>query len=446
MIRAEGLSRSYDLWRTPSSALTGRIDGMLGDASFLPGGVRGFFAARAAGRRRRFDALRDVSLEVKAGETWGIIGRNGSGKSTLLQILAGTLAPTAGRVQIGGRVAALLELGSGFHPEFTGRENVTLAAAMLGLSNAQIADRLPAILAFADIGDFIDQPVKTYSSGMQMRLAFATASSVDADVLLIDEVLAVGDAGFQFKCFERLTGMVRSGVTLLLVSHDMVAVRSLCQYALYLEGGRCRAQGPVDEVVEAYLRDVREEQRRGAGAAGSLEARPSLGQSGLPSFGGPEGRIESARFPSAAGSRLAVTRGDDVAIEVAVSLEAPVSWAHLGLLVLTDRRIPIAGHRARLTAGRAAAGARHVRFRFPARLAPGRYFVNLRLEHGPSPLTALLVEKQTGALEIDVLPDGREDLLGFCDLGIQATIGGAPGAEPEDSRSAAEVEEAGVDG
>jgi lipopolysaccharide transport system ATP-binding protein len=318
---------------------------------------------------------------------------------------------------------------------------------MLGLSPRQIEDRLGSILAFADIGDFIDQPVKTYSSGMQMRLAFATATSVDAELLLIDEVLAVGDAGFQFKCFDRLTRMVRSGVTLLLVSHDMVAVRSLCKYAIYLDGGRCRAQGPVDEVAEAYLMDVREDQRRSAGAAVPLGVRPSLGESALPSFGGPEGRIERAHFPGSAGSRVAIARGDDVGVEVAVSLESPTAWVHLGLLVLTDRRIPIAGHRVRVTGERPVAGAHRVRFRFPARLAPGRYFMNLRLEHGPSPFTALLIEKQTAALELDVLPDGRDDLLGFCDLGIEATADAVPGAAAaEDSRPAAAVEEAGVDG
>jgi lipopolysaccharide transport system ATP-binding protein len=420
VIRAEGLSRSYELWKRPSSPLTRSLLKMLGGTALLPRRAREFCEARAEAECGQFPALSEVSLEVRAGETWGVIGRNGSGKSTLLQILAGTLAPTAGRVAISGKVAALLELGSGFHPEFTGRENVRLAASMLGLSPAEIDARLGSIAAFADIGDFLDRPVKTYSSGMLMRLAFATATSVDAEILLIDEVLAVGDAGFQFKCFDRLTRLVRGGATLVLVSHDMVAVRSLCKHALYLDGGRCRAQGPVDEVAEAYLMDVREDQRRAAGATASLGPRPSLGDGGLPSFGGPEGRIESARFLGSGGSRLAVARGDGVDVDVVVSLESATAWVHLGLLILNDRRIPVAGHRTRLTGERShGAGAHRLRFHFPARLAPGRYFMNLRLEHGPSRYTALLIEKQTAALELEVLPDGRDDLLGYCDLGIE---------------------------
>jgi len=403
---------------------------MLSRVPVLPRRARAFCEARAEAARHRFPALGEVTFEVRAGETWAVIGRNGSGKSTLLQIVAGTLAPTAGRVGVSGKVAALLELGSGFHPEFTGRENVRLAASMLGLSPTEIDGRLASIAAFADIGDFLERPVKTYSSGMLMRLAFATATSVDADVLLIDEVLAVGDAGFQFKCFDRLTRLVRGGATLLLVSHDMVAVRALCNHALYLDGGRCRAQGPVDEVAEVYLMDVREAQRRAAGATASLGPRPSLGDQGLPSFGGPEGRIESACFAGSRSSRAAVSRGDEVEVEVVVSLESATPWVHLGLLILNDRRIPIAGRRARLTGERpGGADAHRLRFRFPARLAPGRYFMNLRLEHGPTPYAALLIEKQTAALELDVLADGRDDLLGYCDLGIEVAADPVPAGE-----------------
>lgn len=200
-----------------------------------------------------FHALQGVSFSVKKGETVGIIGRNGSGKSTLLQIVCGTLTPTAGSVQVNGRVAALLELGAGFNPEFTGRENIYLNGAILGLSKEQIHHKLDAILAFADIGDHIDQPVKTYSSGMFVRLAFAVIAHVDADILIIDEALAVGDALFTQKCMRFLRGFKQNGGTILFVSHDSAAVISLCDRAVWLHKGTMRAIGDAKTVCEDYL-------------------------------------------------------------------------------------------------------------------------------------------------------------------------------------------------
>jgi ABC-type polysaccharide/polyol phosphate transport system ATPase subunit len=206
------------------------------------------------GRRYGHDfwALRHVSLEVARGETLGVIGRNGSGKSTLLQILAGTVAPSEGEVLVNGRVAALLELGSGFNPEFTGRENAILNAALLGISGPEIESRLPDIAAFADIGEFIDQPVKVYSSGMFVRLAFAVATSVDADILLIDEALAVGDVFFQQKCYRRLQALCDRGVTVLLVSHSMIDIERFCRRAIVLDGGAVVFQGEPREAVRRY--------------------------------------------------------------------------------------------------------------------------------------------------------------------------------------------------
>jgi lipopolysaccharide transport system ATP-binding protein len=201
---------------------------------------------------REFWALDDVSLEIKKGETVGIVGRNGSGKSTLLQIICGTLNASAGSVQVNGRVAALLELGSGFNPEFTGRENVFLNAAVLGLTKDQIAARFDDIAAFAEIGDFIDQPVKTYSSGMYVRLAFAVVAHVDADILVIDEALAVGDAFFTQKCMRFLRRFKESG-TLIFVSHDAGTVTGLCENALWLDKGRAKIYGSAKQVSEQYL-------------------------------------------------------------------------------------------------------------------------------------------------------------------------------------------------
>jgi len=201
---------------------------------------------------REFWALQNVSFEVQPGETLGIIGRNGSGKSTLLQILTNILTPTVGEVQVNGRVAALLELGSGFNPEFTGRENVYLNGAILGISRDQMEERFAQVAEFADIGDFMDQPVKLYSSGMFVRLAFSVAVNVDADILVIDEVLAVGDVFFRQKCYRKLEEMRARGVTVLLVSHAMTEVEQLCDRALLLDRGEVIFEGRATEAVERY--------------------------------------------------------------------------------------------------------------------------------------------------------------------------------------------------
>ena len=209
------------------------------------------------GRRtygREFWALRHCSLDVRSGEAVGIIGRNGSGKSTLLQLVAGTLDPSEGAVRVRGRLAALLELGSGFNPEFTGRENVLLNGAILGLSRAEMRERHGRIAAFADIGDFMDQPVKTYSSGMVIRLAFAVQAHVEADVLIVDEALAVGDVFFQQKCFAHIDRLRDAGVTILYVSHDLASVERICDRALVLNDGGVAFEGRPSEAVNFYFR------------------------------------------------------------------------------------------------------------------------------------------------------------------------------------------------
>lgn len=234
VIRVEGLSKCYQIYDSPRDRLL----------QMLAGGHRRYF--------REFWAVRDVAFQVRKGETVGIIGRNGSGKSTLLQLICGTLAPSSGTVEVKGRVAALLELGAGFNPEFSGRENVYMNAALLGLPKAKIDERFEDIAAFADIGDFMDQPVKTYSSGMYVRLAFAVIANVDADVLVIDEALAVGDAIFVQKCMRFIRAFQQRG-TLLFVSHDTGAVQNLCASAIWMDRGRVMLQGGSSEVAQSYL-------------------------------------------------------------------------------------------------------------------------------------------------------------------------------------------------
>ena len=226
-----------------------------------------------------FWALQDVNLHLEAGQSCGIIGRNGSGKSTLLKLISGVTRPSSGTVEVAGRVGALLELGTGFHPEYTGRENIYFSAAMLGLEGAETEALVPEIIAFAELDDFIDQPVKTYSSGMYMRLGFAVATTVRPDILITDEVLSVGDEAFQKKCIRRMEGFLEQGKTLLFCSHSMYHVQKLCQKALWLDHGRVRAWGGAAEVTlafEDYLRELeaREEQQAEAQPAADA-ARPS---------------------------------------------------------------------------------------------------------------------------------------------------------------------------
>ena len=199
-----------------------------------------------------FEALKNISLEVPAGQTLGIIGRNGSGKSTLLKLIAGVYRPSKGKVTISGTIAPLIELGAGFHHELTGRENILLNGLLMGYSKREMLERQQSIIEFADIGDFIDAPVKQYSSGMYMRLAFAVATEVDPQILLVDEILAVGDAGFQEKCFERLRRFRASGKTILLVTHTMSDVQEHCERVLLLEHGSLIADGRPDEIVPMY--------------------------------------------------------------------------------------------------------------------------------------------------------------------------------------------------
>ena len=213
-------------------------------------------------RHKEFWALQDVSFEVEHGQTLGIIGQNGSGKSTLLQILAGIMRQTQGDCYVTGKVSALLELGSGFNPEFTGRENVFMNGAILGLNKRQMQDRLGAIARFAEIGDFMDQPVKTYSSGMFMRLAFAVAVNVDPDILLVDEALAVGDLIFQHRCMHRMNHLRATGKTTVLVTHDLTAVTKFCNRALLLDAGRLIEDGAPDMVVNKYRALMFERERR----------------------------------------------------------------------------------------------------------------------------------------------------------------------------------------
>ena len=204
-------------------------------------------------RNSKFQALKDITFEVKKGESFGIIGKNGAGKSTILGLIAQVIKPTTGKVTVKGKVFPLLELGAGFHPELSGRENIVLNGILLGFTKKQIMDKIEEIIEFSELGDFIDQPVRTYSSGMLARLGFSIISTVDPEILLIDEILAVGDAHFQKKCMNRMIDFRKRGVTIVFVSHNMDAVRQICDRVMWLQNHELKMIGSPDEVVEKYL-------------------------------------------------------------------------------------------------------------------------------------------------------------------------------------------------
>jgi lipopolysaccharide transport system ATP-binding protein len=370
-IEATGLGKSYLIYAKPEDrlrqALEPRLRRALRPLARLVGGdlpERAYFS--------RHWALRDLNLQVERGETVGVIGRNGSGKSTFLQLVCGTLTPTEGQVVTRGRIAALLELGSGFNPEYTGRENVYFNASVLGLTRAETEDRLESILAFADIGDYIDQPVKTYSSGMAMRLAFAVIAHVDADMLIIDEALAVGDAAFQQKCVRWLRRFRDNG-TVLFCGHDLAAVLSMCRRALWLDRGAVRMTGTAKDVCEAYTASVRmetmgatEAERAAASAKpvrraaapppaqtaasnsdlGSLPQILSLAawQPDAGSYGTGDATITEVQFLRDDGSEIGLLEGGEpVAVTVTVRAEAELNQAIIGFHVKDRLGQPLFG-------------------------------------------------------------------------------------------------------
>jgi len=299
-VAVEGLSKCYALYRSPRDRLR----------EWLSWGRRVY--------HRPLWALREVTFSLPAGTALGVIGPNGAGKSTLLGILAGTIQPTSGRISVRGRVSALLELGAGFHPEFSGRDNVFLAASLLGLTRDETEARYAAIVEFAGVGEFMDQPVRTYSSGMFVRLAFSVATCVDPDVLIVDEVLAVGDQEFQRRCVERIRGFLDAGKTLLLCSHDLYRVRQLCPTTLWLDRGRVVQFGETLAVTDAYMSADRALEP----APGPLQA-PDL--AGVPAADGAGPRLHRVRLLDRAGVPAARFATGEL-LRVEVQFTVPQGW------------------------------------------------------------------------------------------------------------------------
>jgi lipopolysaccharide transport system ATP-binding protein len=337
IIRADKVSKCFRIYRRPS-------DHVLELLTF--------------GRRRfhePFWAVRDVDLDIEKGCCLGIVGENGSGKSTLLRIIAGVIRATSGAVTVNGRVSALLELGAGFNPEFTGRENIYLNAAILGFTDAQTRERIPSIEKFAEIGDFIDRPVKTYSSGMFVRLAFAVAIHMDPDILIVDEALSVGDYYFQQRCIRRILQMKNQGVTIVFVSHDLDAVRTLADRAIWMDRGRAKLEGKADEVVAKYLAamvgrgrsEVMEEEALGKPLPTVTEeldlspealARIPEFINGVPNvdhrYGNGRARIEGVGVFNVEGSPATlVMQGDRVCVRISVEFLSDVEHPNVGFML-----------------------------------------------------------------------------------------------------------------
>lgn len=355
-IRAQGLGKCYHLYKQPQDRLK----------QFLSFGRRHYF--------REFWAVRDVNVTVRAGEVIGIIGRNGAGKSTLLQMVCGTLRPSHGEIEMGGRIAALLELGAGFNPEFTGRENVWMNAAILGLTQQQIADRFDAIVDFSEVRDFIDQPVKTYSSGMFVRLAFAVAVHVDPDILVIDEALSVGDGNFARKSFERIMALKDAGKTILFCSHSLFQVEAICDRVFWLEAGAIRAEGVPADVVASY-KTFLDGLRAPAGAEATFvaEERGDAAES-MPAAVSSATHFERVEVfvDGKSGKRLDVaSRASTVEIEVHYGFTPDMPTPHIGIALTLADGTPVTS-----------AITHHDGFQ-PEVLSPGRARVRLRYENIP---------------------------------------------------------------
>jgi len=403
LIQVRDVSKCYPVFVNPQDRLkqtiVPRLRRMLSPVFGNKGGDRKYY--------KEFWALRNASLHVHRGEMVGVIGRNGSGKSTLLQLVCGTLTPTSGEIQVNGRVAALLELGAGFNPEFTGRENVLMNAAILGLSDDEIAARFDAIVAFSEIGDFIDRPVKTYSSGMYMRLAFSVAVSVEPDIVVVDEALSVGDIGFTMKCMQRIEEMISNGVTFLLVTHDLGMVRNMCSRAIYLKGGETLFDGDVETAVETYLMDMRSEQA--AALEQQMHHKSALNGDSI-AFGTDQGHVITISILAEGGEdRAWFAYGERIFLDIEAWLGNGLRNPAIAISVHDARGYLLFGMDSRRMSEplvRDPDGKVQCRFSFDSYLLPGSYPVNVRIFDFFMAEGNALIEKQVNAITLEIVDDG----------------------------------------
>lgn len=416
-IEVRHVSKTYRMWSSPLARLMAPLwyraaRGLRRVAPALAGHMQDAVDRRLT----RHQALQGIDFSLRRGESLGIIGANGSGKSTLLQIIAGVLRPTSGNACVRGRVAALLELGSGFNPELSGRENIRINAAVLGLSRSQIEARLPEIVRFADIGPYLDEPVKTYSSGMAVRLAFAVQVHIEPDVLIVDEALAVGDAAFQAKAMAKIDEILRRGTTLLFVGHDLNAVKAFCQRAMLLEGGRIVMAGLPDEVITEYLYRTHQRALREAqadGYAGSL--RRVAGGYGLDD-------VHVTRATLNGGMHASLLHGAGVELDMGVRLRPDIDAPCLIVDVLDGRGLQLTGKRIALEPVPGCAEVRVV-VAFEALFQQGIYRIRLRIVDAPTLGATRVLSRQEGSLSFEVVDDCRARFTGLFPLPMQVVVG-----------------------
>ena len=383
------------------------------------------------GRPTRFTdhwVLKDVSFALRAGEAVGIVGRNGAGKSTLLKLIAGTLVPTEGALAVRGRVSAILELGMGFNPEFTGRENAVYSCGLLGHEPPAIAQLLPWIETFSDVGEYFDQPMRTYSSGMNMRVAFAVATAVRPDILIVDEALSVGDAAFQRKSFRRIEEFIAGGTSLLLVSHGTDQVRNVCDRALWIEGGRVRLDGDAKTVTEAYekslfsLTPAAEPDR----ALHAYLDQAMLASNVEVQYGDGLARIEAVTVTNGAGQPVnSLPIGEPFTVEYEVRFVSACEDAHFGMLLKTVDGIAVYGtntDHAGLRSNFAAGDVVKVSFALQNNLCPGVYYLNCAASHG-TPQGRAYLHRRVDVAAVRVLAGRRgETAAGLAYLGASVRI------------------------
>jgi lipopolysaccharide transport system ATP-binding protein len=457
-----GVSKSYRIWENPIGRLIHPIWKTFASLAPATSGVSAYFHRRASTLYRDFWALRDIAIEVKKGESIGLVGRNGSGKSTLLQLIASTLQPTTGTVNVHGRVAALLELGAGFDMEFTGRENVYINAAILGLTRAEIETQISAIAAFAELGEFFDQPVKTYSSGMTVRLAFAVAAHVKPDILIVDEALSVGDARFQLKCARTIDRFIAQGVTLLFVSHDLSLVKRLCRRALLIDNGHVLYSGHPNDVANLYSKlladggsaetiaaDVETlKKRRPSSQPAASEKRSLIDFQSSPaepvstrdatllasdpssvqnaddefSYGGQKGEIRGlGSFSSAGEPRLYFSSGEIGVFRMQVVAHEPIHTPIYAVTLKNASGVEIYGTNTHFTRQPLPAihvgEAHQIDFQCPLNLPAGAYFISFGFTQFVGD-TLTVIHRRYDALKIEIHTANRS--LGLVDL--RATI------------------------
>jgi lipopolysaccharide transport system ATP-binding protein len=402
MIRVNNVSKTYLIWRTPFSRLfVPFVVRLL--RPFFPKYCHSLFARQC----QTIQALDNVDFFIEEGNSLGIIGLNGSGKSTLLQIIAGTLQPTSGSVEVKGRVAALLELGSGFDPEFSGRENIYINASILGLTRQEIDARYDDIVAFADIGDFIDRPVKTYSSGMMVRLAFAVQVHVDPDVLIVDEALSVGDARFQAKALSKIEEILKRGTTLLFVGHDLSAVRSFCNRAILLDRGQMVKSGLPEDVIAEYLFLV--QKGRVAETAGHLSLKRHEKGFAVHGFD-----VVDASFQGA--QHLTLSYGATATLDIDLVMDVDVAAPALILDVIDNRGMQLTGKRIPIPDKR---GEHRFSVSFACCFQKGVYRIRLRLVSAPSLEQTLLLSRYDELLSIEQIDDVRDQFTGLFPVPMQ---------------------------